>query len=161
MALGLENWPWLHARGAATGLRTKSQTGSARKLTPFSLSLSLLTVEEEQELDVGNEATQAKAHGVEFLSFPIADRQVPSSEDNLTRLLEQVDRKLSSGKSVLMHCREGIGRVGLVAACLLLTKGLNAEMALNRLAVARGVPLPETPGAASMDRSLRGHACHC
>jgi protein-tyrosine phosphatase len=107
--------------------------------------LSLLTVEEEQELDVGNEAAQAKAHGVEFLSFPIADRQVPSSEDNLTRLLEQVDRKLSSGKSVLMHCRQGIGRVGLVAACLLLTKGLNAEMALNRLAAARGVPLPETP----------------
>jgi protein-tyrosine phosphatase len=135
MALGLENWPWLHAREAASGLRTKSQTGSARELTPFS----------EQELDVGNEAAQAKAHGVEFLSFPIADRRVPSSEDNLTRLLEQVDRKLSSGKSVLMHCRQGIGRVGLVAACLLLTKGLNAEMALNRLAAARGVPLPETP----------------
>jgi protein-tyrosine phosphatase len=107
--------------------------------------LSLLTTEEQQELDLENESAEAKAHGMAFLTFPILDRQVPDSENSLTRILEQVDRQLSSGKSVIVHCRQGIGRVGLVAACLLLIKGLNAEMALKRLSAARGVPLPETP----------------
>jgi protein-tyrosine phosphatase len=107
--------------------------------------LSLLTPEEQQELDLVNESAQAQAQGMAFFSFPIPDRQVPDSEDRLSRILEQVDKELSSGKNVLVHCRQGIGRVGLVAACLLLTKGLNAETVLNRLSAARGVPVPETP----------------
>jgi protein-tyrosine phosphatase len=107
--------------------------------------LSLLTPEEQQELNLVNEAAQAKAHRMAFLAFPIRDRQVPDSENSLTRVLEQVDRELSPGRNVIVHCRQGIGRVGLVVACLLLTKGLNTEMALSRLAAARGVPLPETP----------------
>jgi protein-tyrosine phosphatase len=108
--------------------------------------LSLLTPDEEEELDLLNEAAEAKAHRMRFLEFPIRDRDVPDSEADLRIVLEQVDRELSSGKNVLLHCRHGIGRTGLVAACLLLSKGLNAETALNRLAAARGVPLPETPG---------------
>ena len=92
-----------------------------------------------------NEAAEVRAHRMLFLSFPIPDRQVPSSEDNLTRILERVDRELSSGKNVLVHCQHGIGRTGLVAACLLVTKGLNTEEALKRLAAARGTPVPETP----------------
>ena len=107
--------------------------------------LSLLTPEEEEELALVDEAAEVRAHGMLFLSFPIPDRQVPSSEDNLTRILERVDRELSSGKNVLVHCQHGIGRTGLVAACLLVTKGLNTEEALKRLAAARGTPVPETP----------------
>jgi protein-tyrosine phosphatase len=106
--------------------------------------LSLLTPDEEQELDLGNEAAEVKAQHLTFFSFPIVDRQVPSSEDRLTRVLEQIDKELSSGKNVVVHCRHGIGRTGLVAACLLLTKGFNLEKALNRLTAARSVPLPET-----------------
>jgi protein-tyrosine phosphatase len=107
--------------------------------------LSLLTPEEQRELDLEDEAAQAQAHGIAFFSFPIPDRQVPDSEDNLSKILEQVDKELSSGKNVLVHCRQGIGRVGLVAACLLLTKGLNTGTVLNRVSAARGVPVPETP----------------
>jgi len=107
--------------------------------------LSLLTPEEQEELDLMKEAAQAKARGLAFLSLPIADRQVPSSEDKLTKVLAQVDKELSAGRNVLVHCRHGIGRSGLVAGCLLVTKGLNTEEALNRLAAARGTPVPETP----------------
>lgn len=106
--------------------------------------LSLLTSEEQRELDLVNESAEAKAHGITFLTFPIEDRQVPDSEKSLTKILEQVDSELSSGRNVLVHCRQGIGRVGLVAACLLLIKGLGAKGALKRLTAARGVPLPET-----------------
>jgi protein-tyrosine phosphatase len=94
--------------------------------------LSLLTPGEEADLDLRNEAVTTKAHGMKFLSFPIRDREVPNSESELAAMLEKVDADLTSGKNVLIHCRHGIGRSGLVAACLLVTKGLSPEEAVNK-----------------------------
>jgi protein-tyrosine phosphatase len=106
--------------------------------------VSLLTREEEEELDLVNEAAQVKAHRLAFSSFPISDRRVPDSEEKLRTVLEKIDRDLSAGKNVVLHCRQGIGRTGLVAACLLASKGVNAETALKQLSAIRGVPIPET-----------------
>jgi protein-tyrosine phosphatase len=106
--------------------------------------LSLLTAEEERDLDIEAEASQAKAHGIKFLSFPILDRQTPESEDELSRTLAKLEAELAVGRNVVLHCRQGIGRTGLVAACLLLTKGLDADAAVKRLSAARGIPVPET-----------------
>jgi len=82
---------------------------------------------------------------LKFLSFPIPDRQVPDSDAGFTKALDQLNSELASGSNVVLHCRQGVGRTGLVAACLLLTKGLDAETAVSRLTAARGVPIPETP----------------
>lgn len=108
-------------------------------------AFSLLTAEEEKDLDIAGEAAQAKAHGMKFLSFPILDRQVPESEGKFTQALEKLEAELALGRNVVLHCRQGIGRTGLVAACLLLTKGLDPETAVKRLSAARGIPVPETP----------------
>ena len=106
--------------------------------------LSLLTPEEEKDLDLSDEAGEVKVGGIEFKSFPIPDRQVPSSEAKLAESLEQVDTDLSRGKNVVIHCRQGIGRSGLVAACLLVKKGLDPSIAVETLSAARGIPVPET-----------------
>ncbi|MGP8243577.1 MAG: dual specificity protein phosphatase family protein [Bryobacteraceae bacterium] len=106
--------------------------------------LSLLTPEEERDLDLETERREAEAQGIEFLSFPIPDREVPSSEAEMTLALEKLDGALSSGKNVVVHCRQGIGRTGLVAACLLVSRGLSPEAAVSRLSAARGVAVPET-----------------
>ncbi len=106
--------------------------------------VSLLTPEEEQDLDLGREAREAKARGMKFVSFPIPDRQVPNSETEMAAALEKIDAELSAGRKVVVHCRQGIGRTGLVGACLLITKGLNPERAVKCLSAARGIPVPET-----------------
>ena len=106
--------------------------------------LSLLTPEEEADLDLEAEEKEAKAQGLEFWSFPIADREVPRSETQLAAVLERVDRALSAGKNVVLHCRQGVGRTGLVAACLLVSKGISPESAVETLSAVRGVPVPET-----------------
>jgi protein-tyrosine phosphatase len=106
--------------------------------------LSLPTPEEEHDLDLKTERREAKAQGIEFLSFPIPDREVPNSKTEMTSALEKLDGALSSGKSVVVHCRQGIGRTGLIAACLLVSRGLTPETAVNRLSAARGVAVPET-----------------
>jgi protein-tyrosine phosphatase len=106
--------------------------------------LSLLTPEEEQDLDLKSEARETKAQGMKFATLPILDRQVPNSESEMSAALDWIDADLSAGKNVVVHCRQGIGRTGLVAACLLVTKGLTPEAAVKTLSAARGIPVPET-----------------
>jgi protein-tyrosine phosphatase len=106
--------------------------------------LSLLSPDEEKELDLRGEPRAVKARGLDFLSFPIEDRQVPNSETEMASMLERLNADLSSGKNVVVHCRQGIGRSGLVAACLLVTKGLDLKKTLQQVSAARGASVPET-----------------
>ena len=106
--------------------------------------VSLLTGEEERELDIANEEAEVREQGMGFLSFPISDRQVPKSQRHLSQVVDTLDHELASGKSIVLHCRQGVGRAGLVAACLLLTGGIQPKAAISRLSAARGAPVPET-----------------
>jgi protein-tyrosine phosphatase len=106
--------------------------------------LSLLTPEEEKELDLVAEAKDAHEQGLRFVSLPIADRSVPASEPALEATLESIESKLTAGKAVLVHCRQGIGRSSLIAALLLIRQGLDVDTALQKISQVRGVPVPET-----------------
>jgi len=106
--------------------------------------LSLLTWDEEQSLELNHEAEALRTQGMDFLSLPIPDRQVPGSETEVAAILEKINAKLSSGGNVVIHCRQGVGRSGLVAACLLITRGFDSRAAVEKVGAARGVPVPET-----------------
>jgi protein-tyrosine phosphatase len=60
-------------------------------------------------------------------------------------MLEGVHDELQRGKNVLVHCRQGIGRAGMVAASLLVLDGSEPSAAIKKVSDARGVPVPETP----------------
>jgi protein-tyrosine phosphatase len=106
--------------------------------------VSLLEPEEETDLDLRGEAGEMRREGMVFVSCPIPDRQVPRSEAGLANALEKVERSLSDGANVLIHCRQGVGRTGLVAACLLVKKGISPGAAVEKITAARGVVVPET-----------------
>ena len=106
--------------------------------------VSLLTPEEEREMDLREEGGEARTQGLEFSSIPIADRQVPPSHAKFAESLEKLNRALATGENVLIHCRQGIGRSGLVAACLLVRKGMSPGAAVEKLSALRGVSVPET-----------------
>lgn len=106
--------------------------------------LSLLTPDEERDLDLREEAAQIRKLGLEFTSFPIPDRQVPQSDTKLSEALEKVNDALSAGKNIVVHCRQGVGRTGLVAACLLIKNGMSPGAAVDAVSAARGVAIPET-----------------
>jgi len=107
--------------------------------------LSLLTPEEESDLGLHDEASEVKRSGMRFLSFPIPDMQVPSSETAVGAILEKLDSDLASAKNVVIHCRQGIGRTGLIAASLLVSKGASSGAAVETVSAARGLRVPETP----------------
>jgi len=104
----------------------------------------LLTPPEELEFDLVAEGSTVKAGGLDFWSLPIPDRQPPKSEAEFTDILDRANRALASGKNLLIHCRQGIGRSGMVAACLLGRKGLSPGAAIEKVSASRGVQIPET-----------------
>jgi protein-tyrosine phosphatase len=139
--------PWLGKLALASRPRGGDWLGdemAAWRRAGIDTVFSLLTPEEEMDLDLKREASETAAQGMKFESFPIPDRQVPNSESELSAELDRIDADLSAGKNVVVHCRQGIGRTGLVAACLLVTKGLTSDVAIKKLSVARGNPVPET-----------------
>ncbi len=107
--------------------------------------VSLLTPEEERELDLIEEPAQAQSHGLGFLSLPVPDREVPASESEVTAMLARLHEILASGRSAVIHCRQGIGRAGLLASCMLVFEGYAPLEAIQAVSQARGVEIPETP----------------
>ena len=106
---------------------------------------SLLTKSEIADLDLGQEAAYCKANGIHFLPFPIVDRSVPSSRTTTLDFVKKLDSLLAEEKNLAIHCRQGIGRSALIVACLLVLSGIHPEVALQRVSVARGALVPETP----------------
>jgi len=106
--------------------------------------VSLLEPDETLELELSGEAESCRAAGIAFLSYPIADRGVPHSVEATLELTNKIRSTLASGKGVLIHCRIGIGRASMLAAILLVRSGLDVDEAFVRIALARGVAVPDT-----------------
>lgn len=105
---------------------------------------SVLTGEEESELELRQEPELTKSSGLTFITYPMADRGVPESRKTFLAFLRRLEGELAKGRNVGVHCRQGIGRSALVAACLLSSCGLDAPEAFRRISKARGCPVPET-----------------
>jgi protein-tyrosine phosphatase len=105
--------------------------------------VSLLESDEAGLLGLSEESKVAEAHGIRFISFPIPDRGVPASEPAAFSLIASVASALEEGKNIAVHCRQGIGRSGLIAASVL-TSGVSPEDAIKAVSSARGLAVPET-----------------
>ena len=106
--------------------------------------VSLLEPHEEAEFSLGGESVSSAASGLEFRAFPISDRSVPKSREAVAQLARQIVNALRAGKSVALHCRQGLGRSGLIAAAALIVSGQDSDTALQTIGHARGVEVPET-----------------
>ena len=116
--------------------------------------VSLLEANEAAELGLAREGEAAQAAGMRFLSFPIPDRDVPSAMAPARMLLKQLSEELESGHNVAVHCRQGIGRSGLIAVGTLAAAGIDIESAIRTVSTARGLAIPETPAQLDWLRRL-------
>ena len=106
--------------------------------------VSLLTEQENEELDLKRESSVAEINGIRFYSFPIEDRGVPARPSELEHLAMQLVSEIGQGKNVAVHCRQGVGRSSLVSAAVLISKGEDVDEALKSISRARGLEVPET-----------------
>lgn len=106
--------------------------------------ISLLEAAEAAQLDLTDEGAAAQSKSLQFISFPIPDRGVPESTKDALLLLANIAGKLNEGKKVAIHCRQSVGRSGMVAAGLLITAGMSVDRAIEAVSKARGQRVPET-----------------
>lgn len=93
-------------------------------------------------------------YGIAALQVPIEDVSVPEERDRFAAVIEEILQWLDQGEKVLLHCRGGLGRTGLVAACILVTLGESANEAINAVREARPGAI-ETPEQADFVKSFR------
>ena len=116
----------------------------AWKKMGFDVVVSLLTTDELDELGLADEADLSRAQGLQFCEFPIPDLGIPKSSAAARELVDNLRSDLDVGKQIAIHCRQGIGRSGLIAAGVLIVSGVEPELAIRQVSAARGLSVPET-----------------
>ena len=106
--------------------------------------VSFLERSESWELGLDKEAELAERHGMEFVSYPIPDRGLPASMTDYLALTKRLYHHAAGGEHIVIHCRAGIGRTGMVAAGVLLHCGFEPDEALEHISLKRGVTVPDT-----------------
>jgi|SRR5277367_2808431 len=114
------------------------------KSSGIDILVSLLEPDEALDLGLVREGELAQKAGIEFLSFPIADRTTPGNRQNFCQLISRLTEALRTGKHVGVHCRGSIGRSTVIAASILIESGWNAVEALRIIEEARGCSVPDT-----------------
>ena len=114
----------------------------AIRLAGIDVLASALTEPEEQELGLLEERQLADDAGLTFVTLPVGDFGVPllaSVAAPLSRLIDD----LRNGRNVAVHCRMGVGRSPLFAACMLVGLGVSPDEAWSRVQAARGLQVPD------------------
>ena len=111
----------------------------------FSQVVSLLEPSEAFELGLSNEEELCRQAGMNFESFAIPDRGIPSTPGQFGILSKSIHQRTAEGKHTAIHCRAGIGRSGLLAAAVLLHQGVEVDKAFEMVSHARRLTVPDTP----------------
>lgn len=106
--------------------------------------VSLLEKEEFIALHLEEEQQVCENNAIEYINFPIKDRQVPESYLRTLKIVHYLVQKISENKKVIVHCRAGIGRATLFATCLLIQQGRKVDEILETITEIRGLPVPDT-----------------
>ena len=78
-----------------------------------------------------NQATElpalCAARHLEWFHLPVADEQVPQDDFAAAwaQARERIQALLGAGRSIAIHCKGGSGRTGLIAARILIDRGLS------------------------------------
>lgn len=107
--------------------------------------ISLLEKSEIIELGLLREEELCQQHHIEFLHFPIADRNVPQNLQHFKSFVEQIITHLQQDKTLVVHCRMGIGRTSLLIASILkYQQSKSAGEIFNYLSEIRTLNVPDT-----------------
>ncbi len=102
---------------------------------------AVLTLNEDHELahlgGLEGYLELLRSLGFEATSIPIGDFGVPTL-GQAREAVSWIERMVSEGRAVLVHCKAGLGRSCLVAACYLIHKyGYDAPRAIEEVRVRR------------------------
>jgi len=74
--------------------------------------------------------------GFRYLHLPVVDF-TPPSPDQIERFLELLRATEAQRQALVVHCGAGLGRTGTMLACALVSRGMRAEEAIDRVRILR------------------------
>jgi len=111
--------------------------------------------EERDRLNVGQLDADMRRLGLIYLEAPIRDFGEPDAlfRAGWETLSAELRGRLDSGGRVLVHCRAGLGRSGMIVAALLIEGGVPVDRAVTLVRSAQPGAI-ETDGQMAWLRSL-------
>ncbi|MCL4744603.1 MAG: cyclin-dependent kinase inhibitor 3 family protein [Burkholderiaceae bacterium] len=108
-----------------------------RVIRDWGASVVITLIEDHEFRTLGVEALpqRVRDHGMEWLHLPIRDVDVPDErfESAWVGARRAIHARIDNGERVLIHCRGGLGRTGLVAGVILVERGCAADEAIRRV----------------------------
>ena len=117
------------------------------------LVLTLVEPAELKALKVPQLGHEIKRRGIEWRHLPIADFSVPTNafEEQWVTQGREIREMLRNGDDVLVHCKGGLGRAGMITARLLAELGMDPEEAIHAVRCVRKGAI-ETPSQLALVR---------
>ena len=67
-----------------------------------------------RDLEISNDGIALNVKQYQFLDWP--DESVPHSQENLKKLVSQIQQEENKNKPIVVHCSAGVGRTGTLLA---------------------------------------------
>ncbi|ANI78126.1 ADP-ribosylglycohydrolase family protein [Sphingobium sp. EP60837] len=101
--------------------------------------VSLIEPSEFQSLGVDRLGEEVRARHMDWFHLPIADVSIPGPlfEQEWTTIGANLRSRLRQGFDIVVHCKGGLGRAGMIAACLLVELGTEPKAAIGQVRMAR------------------------
>lgn len=135
--IGITFCPGKHDPHALTGAWARDLSADLDAIAGWGARLVLTLVEpaELAVLKVPQLGTEVRARGLDWRHLPIPDFSVPTTvfEGHWETHGWEVRTLLRGGGDVLVHCRGGLGRAGMMAARLLVELGMDPTAAIREV----------------------------
>lgn len=139
--IGITFCPGKRDAMASTGAWARDLATDLDAITAWGAKLVLTLVEPEElrALAVPELGREVRQRGIDWRHLPIADYSVPSAvfEAQWKTHGRDIRQVLRQGGDVVVHCKGGLGRAGMIAARLLVELGMPANDAISAVRAAR------------------------
>lgn len=139
--IGITFCPGKHDARAETGAWARDLDADLDAIYAWGAQLVVTLVKPAEliALQVPNLGDEVQRRGMAWRHLPIADHSVPSRafEERWQNEGREIRALLRSGMNVVVHCKGGLGRAGMIAARLLVELGVEPEAAIREVRQAR------------------------
>lgn len=112
-------------------------------LLGYEIVVSMLTSEEQAELELLAEGEVFQNKGILYLNFPIRD-EVADSDSEVVGFVDSLEQSHKKTNKMLFHCRGGVGRSSMMLSLLTARLGVEPETSFELITRSRGEQAPET-----------------